>query len=118
MHSDNIQTSKSIQQETGRTFHLATSLLPERSRHPTYVMYASFRVADEVVDQTDGPPPTVQHEQLEVIREAALGNIDPEETDHEAVMAAFRTWLTVTTSPRNDSRRRRRDGDGHRTGPL
>jgi len=89
MHSDNIQTSKSIQQETGRTFHLATRLLPERIRHPTYVMYAFFRVADEVVDQTDGPPPTVQHEQLEVIREAALGNVDPAETDHEAVLAAF-----------------------------
>ena len=89
MQSDNIRTSKSIQQETGRTFHLATRLLPERIRHPTYVMYAFFRVADEIVDQPDGPPPTVQHEQLEEIREAALGNRDPEGTADEAVLAAF-----------------------------
>ena len=89
MQSDNIRTSKSIQQETGRTFHLATRLLPERIRHPTYVMYAFFRVADEIVDQPDGPPPNVQHDRLEVIREAALGNRDPAETADEAVLAAF-----------------------------
>ena len=89
MQSDNIRTSKSIQQETGRTFHLATRLLPERIRHPTYVMYAFFRVADEIVDQPDGPPPNVQHERLEEIREAALGNRDPADTADEAVLSAF-----------------------------
>jgi len=89
MQSDNIRTSKSIQQQTGRTFHLATRLLPERIRHPTYVMYAFFRVADEVVDRPDGPPPTVQHERLEEIREAALGNRDPAEMPDGEVLAAF-----------------------------
>ena len=89
MQSDNIRTSKSIQQETGRTFHLATRLLPERIRHPTYVMYAFFRVADEIVDQPDGPPPNVQHDRLEEIREAALGNRDAADTADEAVLAAF-----------------------------
>ncbi|QIO21967.1 phytoene/squalene synthase family protein [Haloarcula sp. JP-L23] len=89
MQSDNIRTSKSIQQQTGRTFHLATRVLPERIRYPTYVMYAFFRVADEVVDQPEGPPPNVQHERLETIREAALGNRDPEDTDDGAVLAAF-----------------------------
>ena len=89
MQSDNIRTSKSIQQQTGRTFHLATRLLPERIRHPTYVMYAFFRVADEVVDQPDGPPPNVQHERLEGIREAALGNRAAAETADEAVLSAF-----------------------------
>jgi phytoene synthase len=89
MQSDNIQASKSIQQRTGRTFHLATRLLPERIRHPTYVMYAFFRVADEVVDQPDGPPPNVQHERLEEFREMALGNREPEDSDEGAVLAAF-----------------------------
>ncbi|WP_276270626.1 phytoene/squalene synthase family protein [Haloarcula litorea] len=89
MQSDNIRTSKSIQQQTGRTFHLATRVLPERIRHPTYVMYAFFRIADEVVDQPDGPPPTVQHERLEEFRETALGNREPEDTDDGAVLAAF-----------------------------
>ena len=90
MQSDNITTSKSIQRQTGRTFHLATRLLPKRIRHPTYVMYAFFRVADEIVDQPDGPPPAVQHERLEEFREMALGNREPDDTDDGAVMGAFR----------------------------
>jgi phytoene synthase len=72
--TDDIKTSKSIQQRTGRTFHLATRVLPERIRHATYVLYAFFRVADDVVDQPDGPAPSVQHERLEEFREAALGH--------------------------------------------
>lgn len=47
--SENVATSKAIQQRTGRTFHVATRLLPERVRNPTYVLYAFFRVADDVV---------------------------------------------------------------------
>ncbi|MFC7019879.1 MULTISPECIES: phytoene/squalene synthase family protein [Haloarcula] len=89
MQSENITTSRSIQRQTGRTFHLATRLLPKRIRHPTYVMYAFFRVADEIVDQPDGPPPAVQHERLEEFREMALGNREPEDSEAGAVMAAF-----------------------------
>lgn len=85
VRDDDIELSKSIQQRTGRTFHFATRLLPERIRHPTYVLYAFFRVADEVVDRPDGPPPAEQRERLEQIREAALGE---RETD-DAVLAAF-----------------------------
>jgi len=99
MQSDNIRTSKSIQQQTGRTFHLATRLLPERIRHPTYVMYAFFRVADEVVDQPDGPPPNVQHERLEEIREAALGNRDPAEMPDGEVLAAFQELRETNDIP-------------------
>ncbi|MFB6308969.1 MAG: phytoene/squalene synthase family protein [Haloarculaceae archaeon] len=83
--NDSIQTSKAIQRRTGRTFHLATRLLPERVRHSTYVLYAFFRVADEVVDQSDGPPPSTQRQRLERIRKAALGTV---ETD-DPVLSAF-----------------------------
>jgi len=80
-----IERSKRIQQRTGKTFHLATRLLPERIRHPTYVLYAFFRKADEVVDTEDPAPPPVQRERLERFRDAALGRID---TD-DPVLAAF-----------------------------
>ncbi|QGA83837.1 phytoene/squalene synthase family protein [Halomicrobium sp. LC1Hm] len=86
--TDDIKTSKSIQQRTGRTFHLATRVLPERIRHATYVLYAFFRVADDVVDQPDGPGPAVQHERLEEIREAALGHASATGED-AAVLEAF-----------------------------
>ncbi|WP_433633291.1 squalene/phytoene synthase family protein, partial [Halomicrococcus sp. NG-SE-24] len=45
-----LSTSKTIQRQTGRTFYVATRLLPERVRHPTYVLYGFFRVCDDVVD--------------------------------------------------------------------
>jgi len=82
-----IRQSKTIQQQTGATFHLATRLLPERVRHPTYVLYAFFRIADEVVDDADTQDldPAVRAERLEDLREQALGRSDPE----GPVLAAF-----------------------------
>ena len=32
---DRVARSKAIQRQTGRTFHLATRVLPGRGRHPT-----------------------------------------------------------------------------------
>ncbi len=80
-----IARSKAIQQRTGKTFHVATRLLPQRIREATYVLYAFFRVADEVVDDAGDAPPEQQREELERIRAAALGEI---ETD-DPVLSAF-----------------------------
>jgi phytoene synthase len=80
-----VEQSKRIQQRTGKTFHLATRLLPERVRHPTYVLYAFFRVADEVVDTADPAPPEEQRAELDRLRAEALG--ETEATD--PVLAAF-----------------------------
>jgi len=80
-----IARSKAIQQRTGKTFHVATRLLPQRIREATYVLYAFFRVADEVVDDAGDAPPAQQREELERIRAAALGEI---ETD-DPVLSAF-----------------------------
>jgi phytoene synthase len=87
VEQEQIDRSRQIQQRTGKTFHLATRLLPERVREPTYVLYAFFRVADEVVD---GEPaaelsPAAQRERLESLRRQALG----EEPADEPVLAAF-----------------------------
>ena len=83
---DRVAQSKAIQRRTGRTFHLATRVLPERVRHATYVLYGFFRVADEVVDDPEADTdPETQRETLERLREAALGR---READDE-VVAAF-----------------------------
>ena len=92
--SDQIDTSKQIHKRTGRTFYVATKLLPERVRTATYVLYAFFRVADEVVDRTDDPDPEAQRRRLESMRAAALG--ESAETDdlpgnERAVLDAFRS---------------------------
>lgn len=79
-----LTESKAIHRRTGTTFYVATRLLPERVRHATYVLYAFFRIADEIVDDPDGPPPDIQRKQLEQVRAAALGHA----TD-DSVLAAF-----------------------------
>ncbi|MFB6089547.1 MAG: phytoene/squalene synthase family protein [Halobellus sp.] len=80
-----IRQSKAIQRRTGKTFHLATRVLPERVRHATYVLYAFFRVADEVVDAEDTPAPAEQRRRLEALRRQALG----EEESDDPVLTAF-----------------------------
>ncbi|WP_348611752.1 phytoene/squalene synthase family protein [Halobaculum rarum] len=82
---DQIARSKRIQQRTGKTFHFATRVLPERVREPTYVLYAFFRVADEIVDGAETGPPDEQRRELDRLRNAALSR---EETD-DAVLSAF-----------------------------
>jgi len=92
--SDQIDTSKQIHKRTGRTFYVATKLLPERVRTATYVLYAFFRVADEVVDRTDDPDPEAQRRRLESMRAAALGESAETENlpdDERAVLDAFRS---------------------------
>lgn len=71
-----LERSKAIQKRTGSTFHFATRLLPRRIRYPTYVLYAFFRKADEVVDGATDRPPAKQRERLERLREQALGRED------------------------------------------
>lgn len=75
---DHIAQSKSIHRQTGRTFYYATRLLPGRVREATYILYAYFRLADEVVDDAEGTPPKEQRRKLESLREQALGRSEPE----------------------------------------
>ncbi|MFB6219647.1 MAG: phytoene/squalene synthase family protein [Halobacteriaceae archaeon] len=81
-----VAAGKSIHRRTGKTFYLATRFLPERVRHPTYVLYGFFRIADQVVDGPDPGPPAEQRAELQSIREAVLGDADPD----DPVLAAFR----------------------------
>lgn len=84
---DHIARSKSIHRRTGRTFYYATRLLPDRVRDATYVLYAFFRVADEIVDDADGTPPDAQRRELESLREQALGRAEPKDPVLEAFQA-------------------------------
>ncbi len=79
-----VATSKAIQRQTGKTFYFATRLLPERVRHATYVLYAFFRLADEVVDDAEGVPSETQYEQLATLQAEALGDREPESEVLEA----------------------------------
>ncbi|MFC6824333.1 phytoene/squalene synthase family protein [Halopelagius fulvigenes] len=82
---DHVRRSKEIQRRTGKTFHLATRVLPRRVRRATYVLYAFFRVADEIVDDADGATPAEQRRELERLRAAAFGRRDAD----NPVLSAF-----------------------------
>ena len=101
VNKSQLAQSKSIHRRTGKTFYLATKVLPERVRRPTYILYAFFRIADEVVDSAGLRPASrraesggdvenaltsaEQRARLEAIRAAVLGD---EPTD-DPVLAAF-----------------------------
>lgn len=84
MSTDTVAVARRIQRQTGPTFHIATRLLPERVRHPTYVLYAYFRLADQVVDDPDPVPPERQRALLDRYERAARGDI---ETDNQVLSA-------------------------------
>ncbi|WP_302081407.1 phytoene/squalene synthase family protein [Salinibaculum rarum] len=79
MKESQLDRGKAIHKETGQTFYYATRLLPSRIRTPTYVLYGFFRIADEVVDGNQGLSPAEKRDQLEHIRDAALGTADAED---------------------------------------
>lgn len=83
--SELVEKSRKIHKSSGKTFYLATKMFPERIRHQTYVLYAFFRKADEIVDTTEEVKN--QDKKLETFRQAALGN---EQTD-DPVLKAFNT---------------------------
>ena len=70
---EQINKSKSIQQQTGKTFYFATLLLPRRVRYATHILYAFFRIADEVVDTSENKNSQTKIKQLDEIQEAVLG---------------------------------------------
>jgi phytoene synthase (EC 2.5.1.32) len=96
--SEQISASKAIQQQTGRTFHFATRLLPRRVRYPTYILYAFFRVADEVVDAAETAPPPQQRAELERLAAEALGEQPPT----SPVLAAFAETVETYAIDRAD----------------
>jgi phytoene synthase len=92
MHDEHVKEGKAIQQETGKTFHIATRLLPERIRHPTYVLYGFFRIADEVVDDPDGRSRDEQSRRLEELRAQALGEAPADDPVLEAFAELCETY--------------------------
>jgi phytoene synthase len=74
-----LARSRSIHRRTGPTFYLATRLLPERVREPTYALYGFFRIADEVVDGGGPAAPAAQRGTLDRLRAAALGETPAED---------------------------------------
>ncbi|WP_306052857.1 phytoene/squalene synthase family protein [Natronococcus wangiae] len=92
MQQEHIDASKAIQRRTGKTFYLATRLLPERVRNATHVLYAFFRIADEIVDDAAGVSSARQRTELESLRAQALGRAEPADPVLEAFQELRRRY--------------------------
>lgn len=89
LDDNGIERSKAIQRRTGPTFYFATKFLPRRVRRETHVLYAFFRLADEVVDDAEAVdrPADQKRATLSSFRAEALGETPPT----GPVLEAFRT---------------------------
>lgn len=81
-----IRRSRAIQKQTGRSFYLATRSLPKRIRERTHILYAFFRICDEVVDDYNyDSGGEEKKKELETLKKQALG----QEETHDPVVKAF-----------------------------
>ncbi len=94
---EQINKSKSIQQQTGKTFYFATLLLPKRVRYATHILYAFFRIADEVVDTSENKNSRTKIRQLNEIQEAVLGKSLTENPSLKAFEELRRRYNIPTT---------------------
>ena len=92
---DRVAASRAVHRRTGPTFYTATQLLPRRVRRATYVLYAFFRIVDEVVDDDRGLSPAEKRAELDRLRAEALG----EATPTRPVLAAFADLVVAYDIP-------------------
>ena len=81
-----------IHAEHGRTYYLATRLLPRARRPHVWALYAFARVADELVDDLEAPDPDALVTWSRTAM-TVLESPQPPETGRDPVLAA--TWHTV-----------------------
>ncbi|WP_326563102.1 phytoene/squalene synthase family protein [Micromonospora sp. NBC_01796] len=113
---------RELHKQHGRTYYLATRLLPAWKRRHVHALYGFTRYADEIVDRTDDLPPAVRAAQLTdwsdrfvaglrgapvddpllpaVLHTIAAFNLDPD--DFASFLRSMAMDLTVTSYARYD----------------
>lgn len=85
---EKVKLSRAIQKKTGRTFYFATLFLSERVRRRTHVLYAFFRICDEVVDDYNAEDDAEEkRRELDALLKQALGREGTEDPVVEAFSA-------------------------------
>jgi phytoene synthase len=82
-----FDTCRKLHQQYGRTYYLATQLLPLAKRPYVWALYGFARYADEFVDSLTDPRP----EALVAWSKAFLDTAAPEETDDPVCLAMLHT---------------------------
>jgi len=82
---------RELHRRHGRTYYLATRLLPAWKRPHVHALYGFTRYADEIVDRTDGVPPAERARQLADWSQRFLAGLDGAAVDDPLLPAVLHT---------------------------
>ena len=82
---------RQVHRSYGRTYYLATRLLPAWKRRHVHALYGFTRYTDEIVDRLDGPRPVDRVAPLRVWRDRFTAALDGVPDDHPILPAVLHT---------------------------
>ncbi|GLY07173.1 MULTISPECIES: phytoene/squalene synthase family protein [Actinoplanes] len=82
---------RELHREHGRTYYLATRLLPAWKRRHVHALYGFTRYADEIVDRTESRPPAERAALLTAWSDRFLAGLRGEDVDDELLPAVLHT---------------------------
>ena len=85
------ERSRELHKRHGRTYYLATRLLPAWKRRHVHALYGFTRYADEIVDQTEALPPAMRAARLSEWSAEFLAGLRGEEVDDPLLPAVLHT---------------------------
>jgi phytoene synthase len=85
---------RELHRRHGRTYYLATRLLPAASRPHVHALYGFTRYADEIVDSTDGVPPAERAQRLEEWSRRFMAGLAGQAVDDPILPAVLHTITT------------------------
>ncbi|WP_213456257.1 phytoene/squalene synthase family protein [Rhizomonospora bruguierae] len=88
----------------GRTYYLATSLLPAWKRRHVHALYGFTRYTDEIVDELGGRPAAVRATRLRLWRDRFLGGLAGAPVDDPLLPAVLHTIAIFDLDPADFTR--------------
>lgn len=85
------QRCRELHKRHGRTYYLATRLLPAWKRRHVHALYGFTRYADEIVDQTEALPPAERAAQLTAWSDRFVAGLRGEPVDDPLLPAVLHT---------------------------
>ena len=90
---------RELHRRHGRTYYLATRLLPAWKRRHVHALYGFTRYADEIVDRTEDLPPAERAARLTAWSEEFLAGLDGAPTDDPLLPAVLHTIAVFDLDP-------------------
>ncbi|GIM98311.1 phytoene synthase [Paractinoplanes toevensis] len=89
--ASSYERCRMLHKKHGRTYYLATRLLPAWKRRHVHALYGFTRYADEIVDQTEALPPAARKERLDEWSERFVAGLRGGEVDDPLLPAVLHT---------------------------